>query len=190
MGNVKSIAFCLILLFLGVNAGNLHGQNKSQIQPYRIERIKKKNNWYFIYASRNDSLFKIVSKKPADKDKYTLYNKIRRHKRYDLVLEAYSDHAPIINGVKAAIPGYTGGFCLDRCTTVMLEPRNGIWDLYYSPNLKGIHYLPPKSNAQYLLPRPPNSLIFGRIALKPLQTATCIVKIHTFVERLSQGTCR
>ena len=41
MGNVKSIAFCLILLFLGVNAGNLHGQNKSQIQPYRIERIKK-----------------------------------------------------------------------------------------------------------------------------------------------------
>mgnify|MGYP006918132580 CR=1 FL=1 len=42
MGNVKSIAFCLILLFLGVNAGNLQGQNKSQIQPYRIERIKKK----------------------------------------------------------------------------------------------------------------------------------------------------
>lgn len=51
MGNVKSIAFCLILLFLGVNARNLQGQNKSQIQPYRIERIKKKNNWYFIYAS-------------------------------------------------------------------------------------------------------------------------------------------
>lgn len=40
-----------------------------------------------------------------------------------------------MNGVKVVIPGYTGGFCLDSCTTVMLEPQNGIWDLYTSSNL-------------------------------------------------------
>lgn len=140
MMNIKSILTILILfLWLPI----LYGQNKIKGQEYRIERITKKNNWYFIYASRNDSLFKIVSKRTVGKGEYTCYDKIRRHKKYHLILESYTDNAPIINGVKVVIPGYTGGFCLDSCTTVMLEPRNGIWDLYYSPNLKGIYYLPP-----------------------------------------------
>lgn len=34
---------------------------------------------------------------------------------------------------------------LISCTTVMLEPQNGIWDLYTSPNLKGLYYLPPNN---------------------------------------------
>lgn len=114
------------------------------IKEYRIERIKKKNNWYLIYASRSDSLFKIVSKKTKDKEKYARHDKIRRHKKYHLILESYSDNAPVVNGVKVVIPGYTGGFCLDSCTTVMLESRNGIWDLYTSPNLKGIYYISPE----------------------------------------------
>ena len=76
----------------------------------------------------------------------TRHDKIRRHKKYHLILESYSDNAPVVNGVKVLIPGYTGGFCLDSCTTVMLEPQNGIWDLYISPNLKGLYYLPPNND--------------------------------------------
>lgn len=139
----KIICIILPLWFIGVE--DVHGQNGDSIKEYRIERITKKNNWYFIYASRNDSLFKIVSKRTADIGKYTRHDKIRRHKKYHLILKSYSDNAPVVNGVKVVIPGYAGGFCLDSCTTVMLEPRNGIWDLYTSPNLKGLYYLPPNN---------------------------------------------
>ena len=145
MGNIKLTAICMILFLWRMGIESMYGQNGDSIKEYRIERITKKNNWYFIYASRNDSLFKIVSKRTADKGKYTRYDKIRRHKKYHLILESYSDNAPVVNGVKVVIPGYTGGFCLDSCTTVMLEPRNGIWDLYTSPNLKGLYYLPPNN---------------------------------------------
>lgn len=138
---VLIICIVLPLWFIGVEG--VLGQNSDSIKEYRIERIKKRNNWYFIYASRNDSLFKIASKETTDKGKYARHDKIRRHKKYDLILESYSDNAPVVNGVKVVIPGYTGGFCLDSCTTVMLEPRKGIWNLYTSPNLKGIYYLPP-----------------------------------------------
>lgn len=145
MVKVKSIVICMILFLWCMGIEAMYGQNGDSIKEYRIERITKKNNWYFIYASRNDSLFKIVSKRTADKGKYTRHDKIRRHKNYHLILESYSDNAPVVNGVKVVIPGYTGGFCLDSCTTVMLEPQNGIWNLYTSPNLKGLYYLPPNN---------------------------------------------
>lgn len=145
MGNIKLTAICMILFLWCMGIESMYGQNGDSIKEYRIERITKKNNWYFIYASRNDSLFKIVSKRTADKGKYTRHDKIRRHKKYHLILESYSDNAPVVNGVKVVVPGYTGGFCLDSCTTVMLEPRNGIWDLYASPNLKELYYLPPNN---------------------------------------------
>lgn len=67
----------LHLCFLRVE--DMYGQNGDSIKEYRIERITKMNNWYFIYASRNDSLFKIVSKRTADKGKYTRHDRIRRH---------------------------------------------------------------------------------------------------------------
>lgn len=145
MGNIKLIAICMILFLWCMRIESMYGQNDDSIKEYRIERIAKRNNWYFIYASRNDSLFKIVSKRTADKGKYTRHDKIRRHKKYHLILESYSDNAPVVNGLKVVVPGYTGGFCLDSCTTVMLEPRNGIWDLYTSSNLKGLYYLPPNN---------------------------------------------
>lgn len=145
MGNIKLTAICMILFLWCMGIESMYGQNDDSIKEYRIERIAKRNNWYFIYASRNDSLFKIVSKRTADKGKYTRHDKIRRHKKYHLILESYSDNAPVVNGEKVVVPGYTGGFCLDSCTTVMLEPRNGIWDIYTSPNLKGLYYLPPNN---------------------------------------------
>lgn len=43
----------LHLCFLRVE--DMYGQNGNSIKEYRIERITKMNNWYFIYASRNDS---------------------------------------------------------------------------------------------------------------------------------------
>lgn len=146
METIKLIIICMILHLCFLRVEDMYGQNGNSIKEYRIDRITKMNNWYFIYASRNDSLFKIVSKRTADKGKYTRHDKVRRHKKYHLILESYSDNAPVVNGVKVLIPGYTGGFCLDSCTTVMLEPQNGIWDLYISPNLKGLYYLPPNND--------------------------------------------
>lgn len=81
MRKIKLIIICIILPLWFIGVEDVHGQNGDSIKEYRIERITKKNNWYFIYASRNDSLFKIVSKRTADKGKYTRHDKIRRHKK-------------------------------------------------------------------------------------------------------------
>lgn len=95
MRKIKLIIIRIILPLWFIGVEDVYGQNDDSIKEYRIERITKRNNWYFIYASRNDSLFKIVSKRTADKWKYARYDKIRRHKKYYLILESYSDNAPI-----------------------------------------------------------------------------------------------
>lgn len=100
----------LIILISRINHKIRYIANRKNIKEYRIERIKKRNNWYFIYASRNESLFKIVSKETTDEGKYVRHDKIRRHKKYYLILESYSDNAPVVNGVKVVILGYAGGF--------------------------------------------------------------------------------
>ena len=108
---------------------------------YEVAKIKKVNDWYFIYLNKNDSVFKVVSKEHLDKNSLAGYNKIKKNGKYNLILQSYIDTSPIINGYKIIPQGYTGAYQLDSITNVSLEPQNNIYDIYYSPDLNGLYYL-------------------------------------------------
>jgi hypothetical protein len=106
---------------------------------YLIKKIDKEKTWYIIYAERKDTLYKIVSK--ADNSINSNCKKIFVGQRYDFFLISHKDTAPIINGVKLAAVGYTGCYHFDGETTICLEPKRGIYDLFYTNDLKGACYL-------------------------------------------------
>ena len=107
---------------------------------YKVVKIKKENNWYFIYLKRNDSIFKVVTQEPADKTEFEGYCKIKKQKKYNLCLFSYRDNL-IINGIRVWNIGEICGLKLDSITEVTVEPENDIWDLYYSKDLKGLYYI-------------------------------------------------
>lgn len=106
---------------------------------YSIKKINKNNSWYIIYAERNDTLFKIVSY--AENSIGQNCKKIVVNGKYDFELKSKKENAPIIGGVKLDPVGYTGCYVFDKETTICLEPKRGIYDLFFTNDLKGICYL-------------------------------------------------
>jgi len=105
---------------------------------YSIDKIKTKNDWYFIHATRNDSVFMIVSKKSLLI--MPNHQKIEVGNCYDLNLKSI---IPVINGVKMMPMNYLDfeGISLDERTTVNISPDQGINDIYDSNNLKGLYLI-------------------------------------------------
>jgi len=116
-------------------------QGRGEGSMYLIKKIKSKNSWYIIYAKKQDSLYKIVVRKEGlsgDDCK-----KIVVGKYYDLELKSRRDNAPEINGVKLKPVNYLDVECFsyDEETEICIEPKKGIYDLYYTDDLKGLCYL-------------------------------------------------
>ncbi|MDA3614207.1 hypothetical protein [Polluticaenibacter yanchengensis] len=117
---------------------------------YLIKKIDKKDSWYLIYAERNDSLYKIVSKDQGKENANC--NEIMIGKFYNIVLKSRKDNVPEINGIKlkpvnyidARSPAYDKDgiecYLYDDKTEICIEPEKGIYDLYYTDDLKGICY--------------------------------------------------
>ncbi len=79
----------------------------SQTKPnelYLIKKIHSLNNWNVIYASKQDSVYKIV----VHKESVTTPNcrKLIKGHYYNLVLHSRRANPPIINGVKLAPINY------------------------------------------------------------------------------------
>jgi len=108
--------------------------------PYLIKEIDKKNSWYIIYAERRDTTYKIVSK-VDNSIKENCKTIIAVGKRYNFKLKSNKQNAPILNGIKLDPVGYTGCYQFDAETTICLEPKQGIYDLFHTDDLKGICYL-------------------------------------------------
>ena len=127
----------MILSFLscsGVKQINLVPDKDS----YKVNKIDSKNDWYFIYASRNDSTFMIVSKKVEVTNPD--WEKIRPDNYYNFKL---SSIIPVINGVKMIPVNYLdfAGIELDKQTYVNINPDKGIFDIYSTDNLKGLFFI-------------------------------------------------
>jgi Ser-tRNA(Ala) deacylase AlaX len=105
---------------------------------YQIQEIKKDHDWYIIIATRNDSLFKIVSQKVEILTHDSV--KIQIDKYYNLELHSI---IPIIDGVKMWPINYLDfdGLILDDKTTLNIDPEKGIFDLYSASNLKGLYLI-------------------------------------------------
>lgn len=106
---------------------------------YLIKKIAKKNSWYIIYAERNDTLYKIVSYAESKVDENC--KKMVVGGKYGFELKSKKENAPIIGGIKLDPVGYTGCYQFDKETIICLEPKRGIFDLFFTNDIKGICYL-------------------------------------------------
>lgn len=127
----------LIVLFsscVGKKTPTIERENNG----FLVERVKRKGDWHIIYASKQDTLYKIVSKRT--KVVMGLCDKIKIGKKYEFVLQSQKDFAPTINGVKINPVNFSGCYYYSEKTLICLEPENGIWDLYTAKNIKGLYY--------------------------------------------------
>ena len=124
-------------------AKTLKDYYKDQSGTFRVELIQQKSDWYFIYVSRNDSLYKVVSQAPP---RYLDYPKLEFHKYYDLDLKSYNLRFlsnPLFKNIEFAQIPPNMIVTLDKENNVSVgyEYTNHIYDWYTSPNIIGLYYI-------------------------------------------------
>lgn len=132
----KIVVIFFVLLFVSCTTMRFNKVASDDKDKYLITKIKKKNSYIFIYATRNDTNYKIVS---SFKDTIVPGGtKIHRGGKYKFNLESYKEQLTKLNENFWPV-GYTGCFYLDSITSVCLEPENDIWDIHSCSNLKGLY---------------------------------------------------
>jgi len=124
------------LFFSCKNSQNIvHKDSKTLFKVIKIDFI---NTWGIIYATRNDTLFKIVSK--IDKSYNDSCNQVQKGGYYAFELNSRRDNVPEINGIKLKPVNYLDIECygFDEKTNICIEPKKGIYDLHFAKNLKGL----------------------------------------------------
>ena len=134
---MRTAVIILSIVFFGCNTHKYVVTDELLLQknpnPYFISKIDSINNFYVIYAKRNDSLFKIVSKKEAFLPRC---NKIALNQSYPFDLTSMLS----INGERI-IPNVSvhevAGLQLNDSTIIEFENESRR-DLYSPSNLKGL----------------------------------------------------
>lgn len=129
-----------VLLFITLFGVNCNSQQKvleSQrtMEEYYVYKIDSIDNYYLVYAKKQDAIFKIVSKKETLK-KCDLI-KINNSYHFDL----YSQSSiPLITGEIVAPVSIWDVVChtFENGIKICTDRKNGIYDLYYARNLKGL----------------------------------------------------
>lgn len=118
---------------------------------YLVEKIDKNNSWFIIYAKKADTLYKIISF--SENNLNLNCKKIYVGGRYDFNLISKNDNIPTVNGIKLIPMNYLDVkgnvierngvkcFVIDKKTTICVEPKLGIHDIFYTYDLKGLCYL-------------------------------------------------
>ena len=101
---------------------------------YLVTKIDSINQYYLIYASKNEINYKIISPKKNNDN----CENIIEGKSYVFLLYSAINRIYTIGG-KTIIP-HDSTYCLelDSVTKICIEPRNGIYDLHFCDNLKGL----------------------------------------------------
>jgi hypothetical protein len=105
-------------------------KEKVNSSEFNIVKLDSINNLYIVYAKKGDDYYKILSEKLLKK--ISNRKKIKLYKNYDLdVISIVPDTSKIslhLSGV------------LYKNTEIIFE-KDSIWDLYKSPQLKGLYYI-------------------------------------------------
>lgn len=104
------------------------------MNSYSIYKIDSINNYYLIYARKNDSIYKIVSKKEKMED----CKKIKLGKKYNLELQSLKSQTPVIDGVKISPVNYLDINCFTFEDNTQICKEEGVYDLYFAENIKGL----------------------------------------------------
>lgn len=125
-------------IFLFYSCLSTQNTMDSYTELYKIKKIQPKNNWYIIYAEKQDSVFKIISGREIGLN-YEC-EKIKVGKFYAFELKSRRNNVPEISGVKLSPVNYLDIECYsyDKDTEICIEPKKGIYDLYHTNNLKGL----------------------------------------------------
>lgn len=110
---------------------------KQNWEYYQIKQIKSQDSIYIIYAQRNDTLFKILSKKEEGIVK-PVNKKIRKGGKYYLVLKSLFPKKILGHDILPPGGGGATGIKYDG-TFVHIEPKKNIWDLFEATNLSGLY---------------------------------------------------
>ncbi len=97
--------------------------------------VRKYRDMYFIYASNNDTLYKIVSY--IDRD-FKIGKKIKVGQSYSIWIQSFEEVRP--NGKPVLLSGFLLSY--NYCgRTIHKEPGNGIMEVFNSRQLNGIRLL-------------------------------------------------
>lgn len=118
------------------NAPNKFDFKENTLPFYEVFKIDSLNNFYMIYGRKDNSIYKIISKKENIKN----CNIIRVNHKYQFDLKSHSSQAPIINGVKLYAPN-VDCYAFSEKTTICLERNIGVYELYYADNAKGLCFI-------------------------------------------------
>lgn len=95
--------------------------SKGQVPMYKVNKIKTVRNYYVIYVAKNDSIYKIVSKKEKKND----CRRIKENVSYALTFRKVN----LLGGSEVDC------FQFDKKTVICKEPDA---DLYVATNLRGL----------------------------------------------------
>lgn len=121
----------IIVILLGCGTANL--DSSSSNVKFKIIRIDSIGNYNLIYAMRNDSIFKIASKKSYKTD----CKNIKVNKYYSLNLISSLGDIKVGEFTYSQKNHYVNCFAYDSITTICYE--NGcVRDLFHMENINGL----------------------------------------------------
>jgi len=138
---MKNIVLILSILFISCGKTALTDkENNLKLTSYKVYKIETINDYYLIYAKKKDSLYKIVSK---NEPSISGCQKIKLNNYYNFKLHSRRENAPTIGGVKLNPINYLDVECYmyDKDTKICIDAKNGIFDLYYAENVKGLCFI-------------------------------------------------
>jgi hypothetical protein len=112
----------LLIIWLLCEAYTSFSQDKPD-DLYLIKNIHSVNNWNIIYASKQDSLYKVIT--PKESTSPPNCRRLVKGHYYNLILHSRRTNPAIINGIKVAPVNYLDVHCYnyDEQTTICIEPK-------------------------------------------------------------------
>jgi hypothetical protein len=136
--NFAAINFCCS----GANHDTYQGE-----PMYKVYKIDSINNYYTIYISKNDSSYKIISKRELTDS----CNRIKEGNYYDFELSSLS-----IGEIMT--PGFANCLWVDSVTKICME--DSIRDLKSANNVKGLCYTGEQVEKSSLLETDNTSVVY------------------------------
>jgi hypothetical protein len=131
---MKNITILLCMFLLACTSIKKQENISKTDDLYNVFKIDSMNSYYIIYATKKDSIYKIVSKK----EKIYKCNIIKSGLSYKLKLHSMRDNPPTIGGVKIKPINYMDINCFQFDNETSICKEKGIYDLYFADNINGL----------------------------------------------------
>jgi len=132
----QSILLLFLILGIVCLSSFTKNSNDSIAIDYTVIKVDSIKNWYLIYVSRNDSIFKIAS----IKNQNCTCERISVGKQYLLELQKRVENVLSKDGLKILPMNYSdvSGLSFNQNTDVFMSLEKGIFGLYSCRNIKGL----------------------------------------------------